>query len=97
MDNMRELKIELNKIYEEINKKFYEQRKALKPCPFCGDTPTIDIYTDDYGFWASSIRCSNCDYLMKDIRNQCETPIEARLNSPYLITKWNTRVKLKEE
>ena len=101
MDKIWELRNEFNKVCTKINNEFYKQRNTLKPCPFCGDTPTIDICqqedTDGWAFWAPSIRCSNCGYSMKDIRNQYESSIEARLCSPYLIAKWNTRVKLKEE
>lgn len=96
----KNLQEEFNKLEADVGKEFFKQIKTLKPCPFCGDTPTIDIHqqedTDGYVFWAPSIKCSNCGCSMNDIRNQHENSIEAKLGSSYLIAKWNTRIKLKE-
>lgn len=93
---------ELNQRYNELNSDsinyFIELNKQLKPCPFCGDIPTLDLkYVNDedgFGFWCPIISCFNCGCGMTS-KNQYEDEMGARLCSDYLVEKWNSRVKLK--
>ena len=93
----KSLKNKYQDIKDEIWQAFVDDIKRLKPCPFCGDTPTLDICqtTDEDGFatWYASIRCHNCGCIMKDFDHFYEDAIEARLHSSMLIENWNNRVK----
>ena len=95
---------ELNQRYGELRsdsiKYIIKLSKKLKPCPFCGGTPILDFkYASDedgFGFWYPIISCFNCGCDMVD-KNQYEDEMGARICSDYLVEKWNSRVKLKDE
>lgn len=96
-----ELKNKYKELENEINHDYHENIHNLKACPFCGDTPTLDICQstdeDDWSFWYVSIRCHNCGCTMKDFTHIYENSIESKLHSDYLVEKWNMRIKLKDE
>lgn len=96
---------ELKKRYYEIKKEIWNAqtgyRKSLKPCPFCGDTPTIGTYysigEDGEIYWYNKIQCSNCGCQMEDKRHISEDVMGVELGADYIVEKWNMRVKLKDE
>ena len=38
-----------------------EVKQELKPCPFCGETPTLERYTDLYNMVKYGIECRGSD------------------------------------
>lgn len=94
----RSLENELQDIKEKVWRAYMEGNKQLKPCPFCGDTPTITVrqITDEDGYtiWRALVACDNCGCEMKD-NHAYEDVLEAELYSSRLVDKWNGRVKLK--
>lgn len=92
---------DLKNRYEKIKREIWEvqvaYRKSLKPCPFCGDTPSIDAYYSTYEnggtYWYNKIYCSNCGCQMEDHTYESEDVILVELNSYSLVEKWNNRVK----
>lgn len=96
----RSLENEFQDIKEKVWRAYMEGNKQLKPCPFCGDTPTITVRQitdeDDCAWWRATITCDNCGCTFKDDHTY-ENAIEAELYSSRLVERWNNRIKLKDE
>ena len=97
----KNLQEEFNKLEADVGKEFFEQVQTLKPCPFCGNTPKIETCQtkddDEWTYYYPQVKCANCCISMKDARFLRESSIEAKLSVTHLITRWNSRIKLKEE
>lgn len=69
-----------------IDYEFYKVEHDLKPCPFCGEVPTI------FGHGWLEIRCHPCECSMehKTGRRNSESDVT------WIINKWNTRAKTQQ-
>lgn len=67
----------------------------VKPCPFCGKTPDVNlgIKPDYYNAAYIYVVCKKCEYRFESKTVQEGTPINKLVNEHNkVITKWNKRI-----
>jgi hypothetical protein len=65
----------------------------LKPCPWCGKTPTIDLSMFDEVSWVWSIACGNCQCSFQPHGMHVTVRKKQKLNQSIMIDKIQTLCK----
>lgn len=98
---LNELKKQYDLLFNKAEEHYRRNVRRLSMCPFCGDTPKIEVcQTEDIvGFlgWYNSVRCSNCKCTMKDIDSTYDSELQAKLNSSRIVDRWNIRVYIPQK
>lgn len=72
-------------------------RKSMKPCPFCGETVTLDDESYGTGNYGSGkhavIRCKNCNLKMEGPDTSWTNLYDHNKELKAFVKQWNTRVE----
>lgn len=60
--------------------------EPLKPCPFCGETHSVEVERIEEGCW--SIGCVDCDFTLN---SGTKFPLGWHTSKEEAIKAWNTR------
>ena len=101
-DRLAELREGYSSMYDEALEKGYssmydealeiraEMQRHLRRCPFCGDSPSLVINTNDHGDFVPAVVCSNC-HLSMESTYVYSSMLEAMLGIDNVSDKWNNR------